>query len=54
MWKILTIAVIGLSLAGCADTPENRQFWNSLGQALLGGADNLNRQAQQMRDAQYI
>lgn len=51
MWKILIIALVGLSVSGCADTPENRDFWQRFGQGLQGAADNLNRQAQQMRDA---
>ena len=51
MWKILAIALIGLFLSGCADTPENRDFWQRFAQGLQGAGDNLNRQAQQMRDS---
>lgn len=36
-------------LSGCADTPENHQFWNSLGQALQGGAQGLNQEANRMK-----
>ena len=36
-------------LIGCADTPENRQFWQQLGAGMQGAGDNLNRQAAQMR-----
>lgn len=49
--KTVILVTLVTALVGCADTPENQQFWHSLGQALQGGADNLNRQAQQMRDA---
>ena len=36
-------------LAGCADTPENRQFWQQLGAGMQGAGNNLNQQAAQMR-----
>ncbi len=44
---IYTIPLI--LLLGCADTPENRQFWQQLGAGLQGASNNLNQQAAQMR-----
>ena len=49
MCKSLVITLICLSLSGCADTPENRQFWQQLGAGLQGAGNNLNQQAAQMR-----
>ena len=46
--QISLLILIG-SLVGCADTPENRQFWQQLGAGMQGAGDNLNRQAAQMR-----
>lgn len=51
MRKSLVITLIGLSLSGCADTPENRQFWQQLGAGLSGAGNSLNQQAQQMRQS---
>lgn len=46
--KLLLIAVT-IGLSGCADTPENRQYWQQFGAAMQGAGDNLNRNAAQMR-----
>lgn len=51
MKRVLSIlaTVTLISLGGCADTPENRQFWQQLGAGMQGAGDNLNRNAAQMR-----
>ena len=51
MGKAIQIGLLMLisSLVACADTPENRQFWQQLGAGMQGAGDNLNRQAAQMR-----
>ena len=46
--QISLLMLISL-LVACADTPENRQFWQQLGAGMQGAGDNLNRQAAQMR-----
>jgi hypothetical protein len=48
-WSKLSSMALVCVLAGCADTPENRQFWQQLGAGMQGAGDNLNRQAAQMR-----
>lgn len=45
----LAAVVTSIALTGCADTPENRQFWQQLGAGMQGAGDNLNRNAAQMR-----
>jgi hypothetical protein len=49
--SFIRIAIISFAifLSGCADTPENRQFWQQMGAAMQGAGDNLNRNAAQMR-----
>lgn len=49
MKKILITLGLIATLVGCADTPENRQFWQQLGAGMQGAGDNLNRNAAQMR-----
>jgi len=49
MKRLLICTLPILLLLGCADTPENRQFWQQLGAGMQGAGDNLNRQAAQMR-----
>jgi hypothetical protein len=45
----ISLLTATLLLTGCADTPENRQFWQQLGAGMQGAGDNLNRNAAQMR-----
>ena len=49
MKKLLIYVFPLMLLLGCADTPENREFWQQLGAGLQGAGDNMNRQAAQMR-----
>jgi hypothetical protein len=49
MQRFLITFIFALTMSGCADTPENRQFWQQLGAGMKGAGDNLNRQAAQMR-----
>lgn len=46
---VFCLFFLALSVSGCADTPENRQFWQQLGAGMQGAGDNLNRNAAQMR-----
>lgn len=47
--KVIITLIFLLTITGCADTPENNQFWQSLGAAMNGAGNSLNQQAAQMR-----
>lgn len=47
--KFLLLTLLAALVSGCADTPENRQFWQQMGAGLQGAANNLNQQTAQMR-----
>lgn len=46
---IFTLFFIAFAVNGHANTQENNQMWESLGRAMQGAGDNLNRNAAQMR-----
>lgn len=49
MRKTVTLLFL-VSLAGCADTPQNRELWNAIGSGMQSGAEGMNRAAKEMRD----
>ncbi len=38
-------------LAGCAQTPENRQLWQAIGAGMQGAAQEINNRAAEMRNS---
>jgi hypothetical protein len=49
--KLLLLTFTAALISGCADTPENRQFWQQIGAGLQGAGNSLNQQAAQMRQS---
>lgn len=50
MKKFIGIAVV-VYLSGCADTPQNRELWRGIASGMQSGAQEMNRQTEQMRNS---
>lgn len=48
--RSFAVIFLMLSLAGCADTPQNRELWKGVAAGLQSGAEEMNRQTQEMRN----